>query len=55
MCTVWNVSKYGDFPGPHFPAFEPNAGKYGAEKTLYLDTFHAVVFLYFYDANLHKT
>ena len=22
--------------------FNPNAGKYGPEKTLYLDTFHAV-------------
>ena len=25
--------------------FSPNAGKYGLEKTLYLDTFHAVIFL----------
>ena len=25
--------------------FSPNAGKYGPEKTLYLDTFHAVQFL----------
>ena len=25
--------------------FSPNAGKYGPEKTLYLDTFHAVKFL----------
>ena len=33
--TVWNVSKYGVFSSP-------NAGKYGPEKTPYLDTFHAV-------------
>ena len=41
--TVWNVSKYGDFSGPYF---SPNAGKYGPEKTLYLDTFHAVYIIY---------
>ena len=29
------MSKYGDFSGP-------NTGKYGPEKTPYLDTFHAV-------------
>ena len=33
--TAWKVSKYGVFSGP-------NTGKYGPEKTLYLDTFHAV-------------
>ena len=47
------------FPGPYFPSFglnteryspyfsifSPNAGKYGPEKTLYLDTFHAVTVL----------
>ena len=32
--TAWKVSKYGVFSGP-------NAGKYGPEKTPYLDTFHA--------------
>ena len=49
------MSKYGVFSGPHFAAFQlntrdtkylslfsPNAGKYGPEKTPYLDTFHAV-------------
>ena len=44
------MSKYGVFSGPYFPAFGlntetefgPNAGKYGPEKSLYLDTFHAV-------------
>ena len=33
--TAKKVSKYGVFSGP-------NAGKYGPEKTPYLDTFHAV-------------
>ena len=45
------MSKYGDFSGPYFavfgrntqiPVFSPNTGKYGPEKTPYLDTFHAV-------------
>ena len=27
---------------PYFPAFGLNTGKYGPEKTAYLDTFHAV-------------
>ena len=26
-----------------FPVFSPNAGKYGPEKTSYLDNFHAVI------------
>ena len=26
-----------------FSVFSPNTGKYGAEKTAYLDTFHAVI------------
>ena len=42
MITVQKVSKYGDFSGPYFPLFGLNAGKYGPEKTPYLDTFHAV-------------
>ena len=38
------MSKYGVFSEPYFPSvFSPNAGKYGPEKTPYLDTFHAVV------------
>ena len=48
------MSKYGVIPGPYFPAFglntdkylsvfSPNAGKYGPEKTPYLDTFHVVL------------
>ena len=36
------MSKYGVFSGLYFPVFSPNAGKYELEKTLYLDTFHAV-------------
>ena len=37
--TEWKMSKYGVIPGPHFPAFGMNAGKYGPEITPYLDTF----------------
>ena len=40
--TAWKESKYGVFSGLYFPAFSPNTGKYGLEKTPYLDTFHAV-------------
>ena len=40
--TVWNVSKYGVFSGPYFPILGLNTGKYGPEKTPYLNTFHAV-------------
>ena len=36
------MSKYEVFSGPYFPVFGLNAGKYGTEKTPYLDTFHAV-------------
>ena len=36
------MSKYGFFSGPYFPVFVLNTGKYGPEKTSYLDTFHAV-------------
>ena len=43
LYTAWKVSKYGDFSGPYFPVFNPNTGKYGPEKTSYLDNFHAVV------------
>ena len=42
MSIAWKVSKYGIFPGPCFPVFSLNTGKYGPEKTPYLDTFHAV-------------
>ena len=36
------MSKYGVFAGPYFPVFGLNTGKYGPEKTPYLDTFYAV-------------
>ena len=41
--TAWKVSKYWVFSGSYFPVFSPNTGKYGPEKTPYLDTFHAVI------------
>ena len=50
--TAWKVSKYGVFFWSVFSrirteygeiVFSPNAGKYGPEKTPYLDTFHAVL------------
>ena len=40
--TAWKVSKYRVFSGTYFPVFELNTGKYGPEKTPFLDTFHAV-------------
>ena len=53
--TAWKVSKYGVFSDLYVPAFGLNTerywilslfsssvGKYGSEKTPYLDTFHAV-------------
>ena len=40
-----NHSKYGVFSGPYFPAFSPNVGKYGPEKTASLDTFPMVTFI----------
>ena len=53
--TMWKVSKHGVFSGPYFPVFGlnkeitgkygVNAGKYGTEKTPYLDTFHALYYL----------
>ena len=36
------VSKYGVFSGPYFPVFGLNTGKYGSEKTPYLDNFQAI-------------
>ena len=42
LLTAWQMSKYGVFSGPYFSVFSPNTGKYGPEKTLYLDIFHAV-------------
>ena len=55
---AWKVSKYEVFSGRYFPhsdwirrdtpylsVFSPSAEKYGPEKTLYLNTFHAVIHL----------
>ena len=39
--TAWKVSKYGGF----WSVFSPNAGKYGPEKTLYLETFYFTLLL----------
>ena len=49
------MPEYGVFSGPYFSEFglnterslriQSHAGKYGPEKTLYLDTFHAVTVL----------
>ena len=41
IITALKVYKYRVFSGPYFPVFGLNTGKYGPEKTLYLDTFHA--------------
>ena len=41
--TAWKVSQYGVSSGPYSPVSCPNTGKYGPEKTPYLDTFHAVI------------
>ena len=38
--TAWKVCKCGVFFGPYFSVFGLNMGKYGPEKTPYLDTFH---------------
>ena len=51
-CTEWKVSRYGVFSGPHFPVIGLNTEIYSSvqirknteqKKTLYLDTFHAVM------------
>ena len=53
---AWEVSKYEVFSGPHsnwitpyLSVFSPNTWKYGAEKTPYLDTFHAVKSFHYLD------
>ena len=43
--TTWKVSKNRVISGPYFPVFSPNPGKYGPEVTLYLDTFHTVLYI----------
>ena len=46
------MAKYGVFSGPYFPVFSPNTGKYGPEKTPYLDTFHAVTIIISMNENI---
>ena len=41
--TVLKVSKYEVFFGRYFPVFRLNTGRYGPEKTQYLDTFQTVI------------
>ena len=57
--TLREVSKYGVFTGPYFPVFGLNkefysvnlsvfilnTGKYGPEKTPYLDIFHVMIYM----------
>ena len=43
-CKLWKVSKYRVISGPYIPVFSPSTGKYGPEKTSYLDTFHALCY-----------
>ena len=40
--------KDGVFSSPYFHKFSSNMGKYGPEKTPYLETFHAVYDFDFY-------
>ena len=40
--TEWKAFKCGVSSGPYFPVISTNTGKYGLEKTTYLDTFHEV-------------
>ena len=44
--TLWKVSKCRVLSGLYFPIFSPNTGKYGPEKTPYLNTFHTVTTIY---------
>ena len=44
ILSAWKVSKYGVFSGPYFAVFSQIKGKYGPEKTPYLDNFQAVTF-----------
>ena len=69
--TAWELSKHGVFSSLHFPVFGLNKEtyrvnlriqKYGLEKTLHLDNFHAVlvvdfflVFMFRYSIKLKKS
>ena len=53
ICAVNGVMVNRTEYGEYLFVFSPNAGKYGLEKTPYLDTFHAVTnFLFLSKANL---
>ena len=54
MFTAWKLSKYGVFSGPYFPVFGQNTGKYGSEKTPYMDTSHTVKSFLSYYSKLLK-
>ena len=41
--TAWRAPKYGVVFGQYFPVFGLDTGKYGAEITLFLDTFHPLI------------
>ena len=43
LVTAWNVTKYGVFSGPYFPAFGLNTERY--RVTPYSNTFHGVSIL----------
>ena len=44
LFTARKVFKYGVFSSPYFfPVFSSNTGKFGPEKTPYLDTLHTVI------------
>ena len=45
LCFPSKVSKYGVFSGPYFTVFVLSSGKYGPEKTSYLETIQAVIML----------
>ena len=48
------MSKYGVISGPYVPVFGLNTGIYGPGITPYLDTFHAVTRVGFFNNRLNK-
>ena len=49
------MSKYGVFSGLYFPVFGLNTGKYGPEKTPYLEYFYEVTKKCFTDENSYMS
>ena len=45
IITAWKVSKYEAFSGLYFPVVSANTGKYGPEKSPYLNTSENTTFL----------